>query len=54
MTTKDIIDRLENDYRFECEGGPLKNCVEWQELRRRVLASIPPVEAEGQQGEAGR
>jgi hypothetical protein len=23
-------------YGFECEGGPLQNCAEWIELRRRL------------------
>ena len=30
------VDRLENLYAFECEGGPLKNCVEWQALKTRI------------------
>ncbi|HCP79383.1 MAG: hypothetical protein CML16_03305 [Pusillimonas sp.] len=29
-----FADRLENDYSFECEAGPLKTCVDWQEFRR--------------------
>lgn len=29
-----IVERLEGHYAFECEGGPLKNCIEWQELCR--------------------
>jgi len=32
----DVIDRLENAYQFECEAGPLKNCVEWQKLRSAI------------------
>jgi hypothetical protein len=28
-----LIDRLENYYDFESTGGPLKNCVEWQQLK---------------------
>ncbi len=27
-------DRLENDYRFECEAGPLRLCSDWVEFRR--------------------
>lgn len=27
------MDRLENHYNFECPGGPLRNCVEWQQLK---------------------
>jgi hypothetical protein len=23
---------------FQCTGGPLKNCVEWQQLKAEVLA----------------
>lgn len=30
---KALLDKIEN-YGFEYEGGPLKNCVDWQELRR--------------------
>lgn len=25
-------------YNFECEGGPLRNCVEWQQLREALAA----------------
>lgn len=28
-----LAERLENVYAFECEGGPLKNCTDWQQLR---------------------
>ena len=28
-----MIDR----YGFECEGGPLKNCIEWLLLKQRLL-----------------
>ena len=28
---------------FECEAGPLENCAEWIELRRRL--NLPPTEA---------
>lgn len=31
-----VIDRLENFYQFECEAGPLKNCVEWQKLKSAI------------------
>ena len=30
-----LFERVES-YGFECEAGPLKNCVEWIELKRRV------------------
>ena len=33
-----LIDRLEHHYRFECEAGPLQNCVDWQQLIRLVRA----------------
>lgn len=41
-TIPELIDRLENYYVFECEGGPLKNCVEWQTLRSgyRAMGSM--------------
>ena len=29
-----LLDKLENEYAFACEAGPLKNCVDWQALRR--------------------
>lgn len=28
-----LLDRLEHHYDFQCVGGPLKNCIEWQALR---------------------
>ncbi len=34
------IDLLENSYRFECEAGPLKNCVEWQKLKADIGAAV--------------
>lgn len=35
-----LVDRLEHHYCFECEGGPLRNCVEWQQLKG-ALAALP-------------
>lgn len=35
-----LMDRLERHYAFECEGGPLANCVEWRALRR-LVAAVP-------------
>jgi len=32
--------QLNRAYGFECESGPLENCVEWMELRRRL--NLPP------------
>jgi DNA-binding transcriptional regulator YdaS (Cro superfamily) len=37
-TAAALCARIESAYKFECEAGPLKNCVEWQELRR-ILSS---------------
>jgi hypothetical protein len=37
-----LISRLEKYYGFECEGGSLMNCVEWQELKRITLAAFTP------------
>jgi hypothetical protein len=28
-----LCERLEQAYSFECEAGPLRNCVEWQRLK---------------------
>ena len=39
-----IIERLESEYNFECEAGPLKNCVEWQKLRDGVATAIAALE----------
>lgn len=39
VSTKDLLDRLEA-YGFECEAGPLENCVDWQELKRRLIDPI--------------
>lgn len=30
---KDLCERLENFYSFECEAGPLATCVEWCRLK---------------------
>jgi hypothetical protein len=27
--TQELFRRLEQEYKFECEGGALKNCLEW-------------------------
>jgi hypothetical protein len=32
MEALQILNRIE-EYGFECEAGPLKNCVDWQKLR---------------------
>ncbi len=41
MTPADLITKLENYYDFQCEGGPLKNCLEWRQLKASVLAALP-------------
>ncbi len=33
-----LIDRLEKYYEFQCPGGPLKNCIEWQQLSAALRA----------------
>lgn len=44
MSVVGLAARLESHYRFECEAGPLKNCVEWIELRKRIteMAALIP------------
>ena len=32
----DLVDRLENYYDFQCEGGPLRYCREWLELKKQI------------------
>ena len=32
-----LCDRLETEYAFECEAGPLRNCAEWLDLKK-ILA----------------
>jgi len=34
---EDLLKNLER-YNFECEAGPLKNCVEWKILRSEITA----------------
>lgn len=34
---KALFDRLEH-YGFECEAGPLRNCVEWQSLKELAVS----------------
>ena len=43
MTVKQLLDRLENHYDFQCEGGPLRLCVEWQQLKVAALEAAPPL-----------
>jgi hypothetical protein len=37
-----LFDKLENYYDFECTGGPLKSCVEWQQLRAALAQQAAP------------
>jgi hypothetical protein len=37
MTNQELCHRLEK-YDFYCKGGPLRNCLHWKELCRRVGA----------------
>ena len=50
MTPAELMTRLESHYGFKCEGGPLRNCVEWHQLRAHVsaLQSAPPAGAQGE------
>ena len=50
MTPAELMTRLESHYGFECEGGPLRNCVEWHQLKAHVstLQSAPPAGAQGE------
>lgn len=36
-----LCERIEL-YGFQCEGGPLRNCVEWQDLRKLLDATFVP------------
>ena len=35
-----IITRLENIYKFECEAGVLGNCKDWQELKVDIECAV--------------
>ena len=37
-TARQICDDLEKKHQVHCKAGPLANCVEWIELRRKVGA----------------
>lgn len=41
---KELIESIER-YGFECEAGRLEDCLEWQELKRKVLGAEPEEEA---------
>jgi hypothetical protein len=36
---RQVVERLENYYDFQCEAGPLKNCVEWHQLKAILATS---------------
>ena len=42
LPTEELLDRLENFYKFECGGGTLANGVDWDELKRRFTEAQPP------------
>lgn len=42
-TLADWFALFEDHYAFECEGGPLKNCVDWTEFKRMIAAINPEV-----------
>ena len=35
-TLRARLERLETHYDFQCEGGPLALCVEWQQLKAEI------------------
>lgn len=47
--------RLADDYQFECQGGPLRNCMEWRALCAAIdtLADPPPSGASPQAETSG-
>ena len=51
----ELLDRVDN-YGFECEAGPLKNCKEWIELRDTFVSvthTFHPTEFAGDWCECG-
>lgn len=38
------IERLETSYKFECEAGPLRNCVEWKTLKDGIASAVVALE----------
>ena len=39
MTPKELVERLESAYHFECKTGPLRLCVEWHQLKAALGAA---------------
>lgn len=33
-----LVDKIETLYDFECEAGPLTNCLEWVQLKQEIAA----------------
>lgn len=44
---REFMRRMTEHYDFTCDGGPLENCVEFQELRRCFEAMAEWIEEEG-------
>jgi hypothetical protein len=45
MSVRDLVVALER-YDFECQGGPMRNYVEWRELQRRLGVEPHPLPSE--------
>lgn len=41
-----LIRKLEDDYDFRCEAGPLKTCVDWQTLRESLAELLAERESQ--------
>lgn len=54
LSLTQLLDHLES-YDFECQGGPLKNCVDWHRIKAAVsegeVAASRPAEPESQKVE---
>jgi hypothetical protein len=42
MSLRDLVEALER-YGFQCQGGSMRNCVEWRELRDRLGHPSPSI-----------
>jgi hypothetical protein len=36
MNISNLLEKIES-YKFECEGGPLNNCIDWIELKTKIV-----------------
>jgi hypothetical protein len=45
MSVRDLVEAV-GRYGFECQGGPMRNCVEWRELQRRLGVEPHPLPSE--------